>query len=420
MSTCVRDVGGGYAACAKSHHDRFPKGVAALLTLGVCILGGCGSEEPPVTVTVWTWSEGARLEALDRLFEQFDRPQPSLVVRTEPWPSRGDERITAKTLRAALESTTAPSRVPALLEVPDFALPALIEHEVAQDVGDVFASRLGVRFDDFPPWLRSTTLMSSEGDVALPLYQEAPLLIWKSGTGLTDAWRARGFDALVETAEQMVPPGVRPLAAAADHRVFLAVLGTRGPDGHGAGLEPRGATEAYRYCIALLGGQAFPRGSPGELRAFDAVQRGEALAAWAWSGNLSRVPAAGFEVTRAPGRTRGTWLVVNSGAGWRERQVAFQLARWVTEPIQSADLAARLWTVPIRRSAAESARYRRAEGPRPWREAVAADGGAPVTLPASDRVMELMTGEIEDMLENGVSGVDVVERFQRGLAAADE
>jgi hypothetical protein len=41
-------------------------------------------------------------------------------------------------------------------------------------------------------------------------------------------------------------------------------------------------------------------------------------------------------------------------------------------------------------------------------------------VPASESMMEFMTGEIEDMLENGVSSVDVVERFQRGLAAADE
>ncbi len=150
--------------------------------------------------------------------------------------------------------------------------------------------------------------------------------------------------------------------------------------------------------------------------------RREALAVWVWSSTLAdQLGESGeIELARAPARTRGTWLVVFSGAGWRERQAAFRLARWVTEPEQSAALAARFWTVPLRRSAVKSARYEKADGPGIWRNAVTAVGSDPIRIPAKTSFIELMIEELEPALVKGIIGDVLADRLQQELPSTDE
>lgn len=328
-------------------------GMLALLVLKV----GCTPAQTPLTVIIWTWSDGPRRDALLELIERFDRNQVDLEVKVAPW-SRGAR--SSRQILELLEPTKGSSEAPALIEVPEEALPALVEGELTRDVGGRFAEQLGVNFDDFLPELLPARRVASEGVIALPLFQDVPLIAWKRGAVSKAQWRQRGFETLLES--EVEPEGeegrspVRPLAAAADYRLFLALLASDGDrliDDQGApSLDRAAALRAYQRALKLLGGRAFPAGADGERQAREALVRGEARAAWLWSSELNQLGGEGYDVVRAPARTRGTWLVVHAGASWRERQAAFRLSRWLTEPLQVSELAARFWMSPIRRSAA--------------------------------------------------------------------
>lgn len=401
---------------------------AALLgsVLSALIIGeGCRTPRGPLNITVWTWSQGPRRQALAELAERFDRHQPDAVVSVSEWPIDPADREEAASadFRRILEGVADAGEAPALIEVPDQALPALIQAGLARDVGGRFAERLGVRFDDFLPGLLPGDHVASQGVAGLPLYREAPLIAWRRGAVDAADWRERGWEALGAGERD---EGERPLAAAADWRVFLAFLRAEGVELTGtegeAGpeLDRAAAERAWRRCLEVLGGRAFPSGPAGERAARAALERGEARAAWIWSSALTELPAERYEVVRAPARTRGTWLVVHSGAGWRERQAAFRLARWITEPYGAATLAARFWTVPVRRSAAASARYRSAPGPRGRREVVAAPERGILLIPASSDFVDVANGELEEAMRLEGSGEALIHRLQRSLGPADE
>ena len=390
------------------------------LTLAAMAMFGasCYRSKPTIDVLLWTWSQGQRLEALRELADRFDRVQESVDVRLEPWPARAEGAGQVSGLRDLLEGRSEAGNVPTLLEIPDIALASFVEKGLARDLSGRSAENLGVRFEDFHAWDMPGKLMQSEGVAALPLYREAPLVVWKRDAEVNQAWDSEGYEGLVKIAVLRGEKGLRPLAAAADHRLVLSLLRSSGSNK----LRSDQVEKRLRFCLDLLGGRALTSDAEGERQAFEDMFRGEALATWVWSGTLAdRLDVSEeLEVARAPARTRGTWLVVNSGAGWRERQAAFRLARWVTEPQQTAFLAARFWTVPSRRSAVASVQYRDSAGPRSWRDAVAANGGEPRGVPAEARFMELMVDELEPALVHGNIGDLLVGRLQQELPPTDE
>lgn len=398
--------------------------VVLLLVGMVAMITGCSRSDSPIAVSFWVWSDGERGRAVEALVDRFNAHQDRVVVTTSTWPERSER---GAELLATLEASEEGATTPALVEVPDAALPALIEAEKARDVSGRFAKRLGVVYDDFFPWLLPAERFRSEGVQALPLFREAPLIATAEGSPVAAALAAGGLPALLEAtsmAEASPPqPPPRPLSAPADARLMLALLrqteALEVDDDGETTLDQDRAAEAFRLWRALLPEGPRPATPAGEAAAVTDLVQGRARAAWLWSPSLSSLPTEGYSVTRAPVRSRGTWLVVYGGAGWRERQGAFRLERWMTEPMQATALAERFWTIPVRRSAAMSARYRSASGPRAWRRAVT-DPEDPLVLPPRVEVTDTLLGGLETAFVNESRLDGWIERLQRALTASDE
>jgi hypothetical protein len=144
----------------------------------------------------------------------------------------------------------------------------------------------------------------------------------------------------------------------------------------------------------------FPPGEAGEAQAKQAFDDGQAEALLIWSSQLRSLDPDDTLVIRGPWPARGTFLVVNQNAPWRERQAAFRLARWLTEPIQTAQLADQLWTIPVRHSAAQGAIYGGARGSTAWRRAAVGEGHR-APLPAREALWDALVTQTVPALVTG-------------------
>lgn len=377
--------------------------------------GACGEDPGPVEVVLWTWSTGARNDETMRLVTRFNDAATGVTVKAVPWPVTASEAPTGLPfVEALLQNRRGPDE-PALLELPEEALVSAVEGEFARDMSGSLAEQLGLRFDDFEPWLATASRVRSEGVAGLPFHQEVPLIVGPSGSGVAERVRSGGVQALTGAA------GATPLAAAADYRLLLWAIAETGalrvPEGEGEPtLDAACTREAFALLRSLLGAGAAERGAGGERRALAALEAGQASAALIWSGTLAGPDVAGreLEVVRAPLRTRGTFLVVHAGAPWRPRQAALRVARWMTEPISAAALASRLWLAPIRASAARGAAYADAAGPRAWRREVAAPD-RPLLLPARGAFVDALATDAERALRTMSLEDSLLERLQSTL-----
>jgi hypothetical protein len=388
-------------------------GRAAATVVLVIAIGACGHEEGPVEVVLWTWSTGERLAETTRLVSRFNDGQAGITVRAVPWPVEAVEAPTGLPFVEALAAKRRPSDVPSLIEAPEEALVAIVEADLSRDMSGSFADQLGLRFDDFQPWLMPQARIRGEGIAGVPLYHDVPLVVTKEGSGLAERVRASGLDGLVGTG------AATPLAAPADYRIFLWALDRTGglavPEGEvDATLDLAKAREAVDLLRTLLGSGAADRGGRGERRALEEVAGGGASAALVWSSSLGTTALPGLAVSRAPLRTRGTFLVVHARAQWRQRQAALRVARWMTEPLQASALANRLWLAPIRASVARGAAYGAAEGPPAWRREVAAPD-RPTRLPARGAFVDALVSDLEPALRTLNFGGGLLERLQSTL-----
>lgn len=389
----------------------------------IVVLCGCATTSSPDVVVLWTWSGGDRDEALRAYVERFNGAQSSIVVRAKAWSEEVvDSRSVSKAV-AALERTEGADEVPSLIEVPEEVLVALVEAELARDLSGHHATRLGVRFDDIHPWLLSESRIRSKGIVGLPLFHDVPLLLFAKGSPHAEKARRQGFEAFRGLEDEAVSEE-RRLAAAADYRIFLALLhktkaldvphGTKG-----ATLDLSRTKAVLELMDAIFADKMFDPGSVGESMALKQFLSGEARSALVWSNRLEAVNGEDIEVVRAPMRTRGTFLVVYANADWRLRQAAFRVAQWLSEPLQTSELASRFWTVPIRESAAKSARYRNSPGSPQLRRSVTEDY-QPLLLPENAAFIEALQSQVEPALIKGTLNDSQLRRLQRTLAIADE
>jgi len=373
-----------------------------------------------VSFELWTWSRGEPGQLLDDLVESWNGAQDDSRARVRRWPELRGGREPGREMAAALAGLgRRGAREVALLEVPDTALPALLAAGRAHDLSGRFSEPWGVRWDDFQGWLVPAALYASDGIVAVPLFVESPLL------ALGPTVRARtAADALAELAAGAAEAeDLLPLAAAADHRLFLCLAELAGPalargtDAAPGGLDRQAAAAALERLAALTRGRPFRAGSEGEAAAIAAFGRGRSRAAWLWSSRAALLDRSGARLLRAPARPRGTYLVVHAQAHWRARQAAFRLALWLSEPLQTVEIAARLGTVPVRRSAAAGPLQTALARRSPWR-AEAARASRPLTLPA-DGLVESLVEVLEPALEQGEAGPAVLSRLKQRPLAAD-
>jgi len=432
-----------------------------LIVVSICLIGvavvvdGCADPSHPEDVVMWIASEGDRAEALEALTERFNAAQESIIVRPRRWDAAVVSPPSGEKIRSALMSVDDPALVPALVEVPEEGLVAMVDGELARVVSGGFAERLGVRFDDFEPWLMPSSRVRSKGVVGLPLFHDVPVLLFPQGSPLAAQVRRDGLVAFasapahadssgqesegheeqggneasivgetIEADEVSAPPApVLPLAAAADYRVVIALLrATKALAVHGD--EGGFVLDAERFAAAeRLYEKIFPRGmlergGRGEAEAIEMLLRGEASAALVWSSRLGTIRRRDLEAVRAPIRTRGTFLVVNAHAQWRDRQDAFRVAQWLTEPMQSADLASRFWTAPTRASATKSARYRHASGVRSFRDAVT-EPDHPLLLPDNTAFIDVFATRVEPALTKANLEDGLFRALQLTLNEAD-
>lgn len=387
------------------------------------LLCGCSTTPPPEVVVLWTWSQDDRAEALQAYVDRFNGAQSSIVVRAEAWDDAIVEGRSASKAIDALSRTEGVDEVPSLIEVPEEVLVALIEADLARDLSGHHAERLGVIFDDVHRWLIPGSRIKSTGVAGFPLFHEVPLLVFPEGSPQVGIFQKQGFEAFRRLDEE-TEREKRTLAAAADFRIFLALLReTKAldvPVGTGeATLELSRARAAGDLIKAIFSEGMLEPGRLGESRALEMFLTGEAESAVLWSNRLGEVTREDIEVVRAPMRTRGTYLVVYANAEWRLRQDAFRVAQWLSEPLQTSELASRFWTAPIRKSAVQSARYRSSPGPAKLRGAVSADD-RPLLLPARAAFIEALQSRVEPALVKGTLTVSHFRRLQRTLGTADE
>lgn len=394
------------------------------LLIGLALTLGCENSDEVVTFTFWSWSEGAREGHLEELETRFNAAQERVKVSRSQWPGELRAMKTTTALANALLSMEIDEEAPALLEVPEESLPALVEAELVRDIGGRFAKRLGVRFDDFQPWLLSTARVRAEGILALPLFHEAPLFVVKRGVSAGDVLRERGLLGLLALNEDQTETSSRSFHVPRDHRILLALFKAN------AAIEYNESEERYvlhrekvRQSLeqySQLVGEGAAASEPLPIQELAGMLSSEERqAGLVWSSAIAETSDDAVAVLRAPMRTKGTSLVVFKRAPWRERQAAFRFARWVTEPLQGAEIARRFWVVPPRRSAAESARYRGAPGSRDWRREVA-EGSDILCLPPSGRFLDEVTRMTETTRASYELSESDFERLQRSLTATDD
>jgi hypothetical protein len=86
----------------------------------------------------------------------------------------------------------------------------------------------------------------------------------------------------------------------------------------------------------------------------------------------------------------------------------------MTEPLEAAGLASRLWLAPVRRSAANGAAYADAAGPPAWRREVAA-ADRPLALPARGAFVDALVTDAEPALGTMSLGDSLLLRLQSTL-----
>ena len=157
---------------------------APIVVIAAATFVACYEPPPPRPIELWTWSTGPAHDTTAELVDAFNRAQARERVEVGAWPVEDRSAPTGAALVAALESASEERRAPALAEVPDVALPALVSADLAWDLDGRDAKRLGVLWQDYRPFLSTRkALGASDGIAAVPYLLEASLLALRAGSG---------------------------------------------------------------------------------------------------------------------------------------------------------------------------------------------------------------------------------------------